>query len=170
MMKDHTVHYSMNRNDWETPDALFDVLDNEFGFVLDAAASEHNHKCIWYYAEGGDLDTLSLDWQGLPSSVAAPRAIWLNPPYGREICKWTEKACSEGLKGPVPVVALVPSRTDTVWWHRDVMKASEVRLIKGRLKFELDGKAVGTAPFPSCVVVWRHNHVGPPVFSAMDRP
>jgi site-specific DNA-methyltransferase (adenine-specific) len=46
---------------------------------------------------------------------------------------------------------LVPSRTDTDWWHRYAMKG-EIRLLRGRLKF---GEATNSAPFPSAVVVFR---------------
>lgn len=49
------------------------------------------------------------------------------------------------------VVALLPARTDTRWWHDCVMKAKEIRFIKGRLRF--DGHK-HNAPFPSAVVVW----------------
>ena len=46
---------------------------------------------------------------------------------------------------------LIPSRTDTRYWHDFIMKADEVRFIKGRLYFN-DGD--GGAPFPSCIVVF----------------
>jgi site-specific DNA-methyltransferase (adenine-specific) len=49
------------------------------------------------------------------------------------------------------VVCLVPARTDTQWWHEYAMK-SEIRFIKGRLKF---GDAENSAPFPSAIVVFR---------------
>lgn len=50
------------------------------------------------------------------------------------------------------VVALIPSRTDTRWWHDYVMLADEIRFIRGRLHF--DGHSQG-APFPSAIVIWR---------------
>ena len=60
----------------------------------------------------------------------------MNPPYGREIGKWMEKAFNESEKGAL-VVCLVPARSDTEWWHK-FARRGEIRLIRGRLKF---GKA-----------------------------
>lgn len=82
-------------------------------------------------------------------------STFCNPPYGREIGKWTRKAMKEAKLGKT-VVLLVPSRTDTVWWHQimDFMEArDEIRFIKGRLKF---GDAKNSAPFPSAVIVFRN--------------
>ena len=91
-------------------------------------------RMIW---GGGLLE----DWVG---------RCWMNPPYGRGIGKWVQKAYEESLKGTL-VVCLLPSRTDTKWWHDYVMKAKEICFIKGRLKF---GGAKNSAPFPSCVVIF----------------
>lgn len=75
----------------------------------------------------------------------------MNPPYGREIGQWVQKAYESAQAGAT-VVCLLPARTDTQWWHRYVLKASEVRFIAGRLKF---GGSTSSAPFPSAVVVFR---------------
>lgn len=75
----------------------------------------------------------------------------MNPPYGREIGLWMRKAYEESLKGCI-VVCLVPSRTDTAWWHDYVQGKAEVRFVRGRLKF---GNAKNSAPFPSAVVIYR---------------
>ena len=75
----------------------------------------------------------------------------MNPPYGREIGKWMKKAYAESLRGNT-VVCLVPSRTDTKWWHEYATKG-KITFIKGRLKFKQNGKS-GSAPFPSAIVVF----------------
>ena len=76
----------------------------------------------------------------------------MNPPYGREIGKWIEKAYKESLKGAV-VICLIPSRTDTKYWHNFIFPyASDIKFIKGRLKFG-DGK--NPAPFPSALVEFK---------------
>ena len=65
------------------------------------------------------------------------------------------------------VVALIPARTDTQYWHDYCMKASEIMLVKGRLKF---GDGTGSAPFPSAVVVFGDKAIlNPPVLSAIER-
>jgi len=75
---------------------------------------------------------------------------------------WVRKAYVEAQKG-ITVVMLLPSRTDTRWWHDWVMKAKEIRFVKGRLKFS----NAGSAPFPSAVVVFgAGEHT--PVVSVMD--
>lgn len=76
----------------------------------------------------------------------------MNPPYGREIKKWIKKAYEESLKKDTLVVCLIPSRTDTLYWHEYIFPfASDIRFIKGRLKF---GDSKNSAPFPSAVIVF----------------
>ncbi len=135
------VHFSSERVDWETPWGLFAELHKEFGFTLDVCAQEHNTKLGNYFSP--DDDGLSQDWSG--------NTCWMNPPYGREIAKWVEKAHSEAQKGTT-VVALLPSRTDTKWFHDFIYKQAEVRFLKGRVRFV---GAKNSAPFPSMIVIWR---------------
>ena len=147
------VHFSSAKSDWETPRRFFDALNAEFKFTLDACASDANAKCSDYFSV--DDDALRQRWDGV---------VWMNPPYGHGIGKWTQKAYEESQRGSV-VVGLIPARTETLWWHEYVMKAEETRLIRGRLRFS--GSSVG-APFPSAVVVWRPGtHVVR--FTTMDR-
>jgi hypothetical protein len=41
--------FSTGKDDWATPPEVFDPLNAEFGFDLDAAALSHNHKCsAWF--------------------------------------------------------------------------------------------------------------------------
>ena len=64
------------------------------------------------------------------------------------------KAYQESMKGAT-VVCLIPSRTDTSYWHDFIFgKASEIRFIKGRLKF---GDSANSAPFPSAIIVFNGN-------------
>lgn len=137
------VHFSSKSDEWETPQAFFDELHKEFSFELDACASSQNYKCPLYLS----VNSLESDWTSITQGT-----IWLNPPYGRKIGKWTEKAKVTANKGNT-VVCLLPARTDTQWWHRDVIGGNaEVRFVKGRLKF---GGAKHSAPFPSAVVIFR---------------
>ena len=134
-----TVHFSSKTDLHSTPQDFFDELNREFGFEVDVCALPVNAKCEKYYTP--EQDGLSQTWEGV---------CWMNPPYGREIGKWIEKAYDSSLSGAT-VVCLVPSRTDTRWWHKHAMKG-EIRFIKGRLKF---GGAKNSAPFPSAVVIFR---------------
>jgi phage N-6-adenine-methyltransferase len=134
------VHFSSKTCLWETPQDFFDELNREFGFTLDVCALPENAKCQRYFTPAED--GLKQEWRGV---------CWCNPPYGREIGEWVEKAREAALAGAT-VVCLLPARTDTAWWHNHVMEATEVRFVRGRLRF---GGGENSAPFPSAVVVFR---------------
>jgi phage N-6-adenine-methyltransferase len=130
-----SILFSSQWSNCETPQSLFNDLDREFHFTLDVCALPYNAKCAHYYTP--DKDGLRQPWGG--------QVCWLNPPYGRAIGLWVAKAYQEALGGAT-VVALLPPRTDTAWWHQYIAKAADVRFIKGRLKFS---NATNSAPFPT---------------------
>ena len=99
--------YSSRSDNWATPQPLFDTLNRIFAFKLDVCADAENKKCSTYYSVRED--GLQQDW-------STHKTVWMNPPYGRTIGQWMEKAYKESLKGCV-VVCLVPARTDKKWWH-----------------------------------------------------
>ena len=84
--------------------------------------------------------------------IGGGQIVFCNPPYGRPISGWIRKCWQEGQKPGTVVVALVPARTDTKWFHNYIWHKAEIRFIKGRLKF---GNAKNTAPFPSMIAIWR---------------
>jgi phage N-6-adenine-methyltransferase len=131
--------FTSDRQDWETPAALFRTLDAEFGFELDVCATKENAKCSAFFSP--EVDGLKEAWHGV---------CWMNPPYGSAIRLWMAKAYSSSLEGAT-VVCLVPSRTDTRWWHDFVMRG-EIRFVEGRVSF---GNGENPAPFPSAIVVFR---------------
>jgi phage N-6-adenine-methyltransferase len=143
------VHFSSETDNWSTPQDFFDKVAAEFGpFDLDPCADATNAKAPKFYTR--EDDGLSRYWRG---------KVWVNPPYGRGIGKWVELAARavNGLCTADLVVMLLPARTDTKWWHDYVIPhASEIRFIKGRLKF---GGARNSAPFPSALVVFRRPDV-----------
>ncbi len=138
-MKKMDVHFSSKSDDWETPQALFDALCREFNLKRDVCASSENKKLPAYWSALDD--GLKQDW--------SDQRCWMNPPYGRAIGKWVQKA-SQG--GAAVVVALLPARTDTRWFHEFIYNKAECRFIKGRLKF---GKCKNSAPFPNMIVIFR---------------
>jgi len=131
--------FRSSREDWETPPDLFNLLDREFRFERDLCASQTNRKCPTFYSRR--QDALSKPWSG---------TCWMNPPYGRAIGAWVRKARQESARGAT-VVCLLPARTDTRWWHRDVMRSDTIRFLLGRITFV---GARSAAPFPSAVVVF----------------
>lgn len=130
-------------DDWATPKELWRELNRQHAFDVDAAASQSNHLCNkWYGLDHEDptrRNGLAGDWDG--------ESIWINPPYGRVIKDWT-KAAVEHYRNGGKVVMLLPSRTDTKWFHEHCL-IGDVEFIKGRLKF---GDAITAAPFPSMIV------------------
>ena len=136
------VHYSSKTNEWSTPQAFFDELNKEFNFTLDPCATRENAKCTKYFTV--EDDGLKQDWSN--------DVVFMNPPYGREIKYWVQKAFEESLKGAT-VVCLIPARTDTTYWHNYIFgKADDIRFIKGRLKF---GGSKNPAPFPSAIIIYK---------------
>ena len=119
---------SLNQN-WRTPQKLYEELNKEFAFDFDPCPVNPS------------FDGLNIEWGN---------CNFVNPPYNK-ISEWVKKSFEEWKKGKT-VVLLIPSRTDTRWWHDYIMKATEIRFIKGRLKFN-DNK--GSAPFPSAIVVFK---------------
>ena len=145
---------------WATPRALFEELDREFSFEVDAAALPTNTKVPHRYITP-EMNSLDQDWHKWG------RSIWLNPPYGRGIEQWIKKAYDESLKG-CTVAVLIFARTDTRWWQRWAMKAAQVRLIEGRVHFDKGG-TVGPATAPSAVLVFSES-LRVPQFSKVKLP
>lgn len=133
--------FSSGNDEWPTPKALFDSLDSEFHFTLDPCATDDNHKCQKYYTK--ETNGLSKSWAG--------ERVFCNPPYS-EIAKWVEKSFYESRNDNTLIVLLIPARTDTKYFHDYILYRSEIRFIKGRVKF---GEAKFNAPFPSMIVVFR---------------
>lgn len=135
--------FSSETPEWETPQDLFDELNKEFNFELDVCATKENAKCKDFFSlkENGLLQ----DWSG--------KRIWCNPPYGREIGKWVEKAfLTQTDNYTTTIVLLLPARTDTKWFHDYLYNIADLRFLKGRLKF---GKSKNSAPFPSMLAIFK---------------
>lgn len=140
------VLFSSQSDEWSTPQGFFEKLDAEFRFTLDPCSTDENAKCEKHYTR--EQDGLKQSWHG--------ETVFCNPPYGREIGKWVEKCANEARAGAT-VVMLIPARTDTTWFHKHIYGQTEVRFIRGRLKF---GGSRNSAPFPSMVVVFKKEVVG----------
>ena len=136
------VLFSSAKEEWETPQDLFNALNDEFHFTVDVCALPENAKCNEYFTP--EMDGLVQHWGGV---------CWCNPPYGRKIINWVIKAKMAQSTGAT-VVMLLPARTDTKWFHEYIYNGwnTEIRFIKGRLKF---GGSKNAAPFPSMIVIFK---------------
>jgi len=147
--------FSSKSNEWETPPEFFKMLEDEFSFTLDPAATEENHLCKKYYTM--ETDGLNQSWKG--------ETVFVNPPYGRgSIDRWVEKCFDEAFHG-TKIVLLIPSRTDTKWFHKYIYAPANgssygdirYRFLKGRLKFKnklYPQEKLTPAPFPSMLVYY----------------
>ncbi len=148
-MKGNKVLHSSASDEWSTPQDFFDILDKEFEFDVDGAATNENKKCPEYCTD-------YLNFKASPCKV-----IWLNPPYSM-CAEFMKKSWELAMEGHV-IVCLIPARTDTKYWHEYCSRACEIRFLKGRLKF---GNSTNSAPFPSAVVIF--NGVQPLVVKHWD--
>ena len=123
------VVFSAQRDNWKTPKKFYEELNKEFDFDFDPCPPNPT------------FDGLNIEWG---------KCNFVNPPYS-QIKLWTKKGYEEYLKGKT-VVFLIPSRTDTIYWHEYCMKAAEIRFIKGRLKFDDHNNS---APFPSALIIFK---------------
>lgn len=145
--KVESVHLLNKSDEWETPKYIFDILNEEFNFDLDPAATHENHVCEKYFTK--EFDGLGRSWRN--------HTVFLNPPYSRQIGRWIEKAYNESRDPYTTVVCLIPSSTDTKWWHKYCMKANEIRFIKGRIKFKNKFyPVINSARFSSSVVIFKN--------------
>jgi phage N-6-adenine-methyltransferase len=161
------VHFSSATSEHATPQVLWDRLNKKFRFTIDVAATAENAKCARFYTK--EDSGLLASWAG--------ETVWMNPPYGepeypchKTNCKkkrcrergfcvyeyvpgvidWVRKAHEE--RHEAIIVALLPSRTDAVWFQQYVLPyVTKDSFLPGRLKF---GDSKNSAPFPSCVVVF----------------
>lgn len=135
--------FSSASDEWSTPLALFRAIESAYGPCdFDPCATAANAKCPTFLTK--EIDGLRVPW------IGDHRRAFVNPPYSN-VQGWIEKCVAEACAG-LPVVALVPARTDTRWWWYAMNYAESVRFLKGRVAFERPEGGATCAPFPSAVI------------------
>lgn len=151
---------------WETPTDIVSQLSQVYDWDIDLCASRPN-VCEQFWSE--EQNSLEQDWLG-----RGP--CWMNPPYGRGIRAWMDKARHAAINSDFSCVSLVPSRTGSAWWQDNMWAATMIVYVRGRLTFgsdeywkylwttpEIDGEENplygkdGTryaAPFDSAFILW----------------
>lgn len=160
-----TAQQENPRSAWGTPDWFYKLLNEEFHFTLDAAASAENTKCGQYFTRNDNA--LNQDW--------GKHVVFVNPPYGgpRAACKgkylpeatlgaWNAKASTASNDGAT-VALLMPSDTGTEWMCNAGRYAREIRLITPRIEFapEEGIKESGNRG-PSALIVYRPGPIQSP--------
>lgn len=132
--------FTSNSDEWETPRELYTSLNKRFKFTLDPCSTKENHLCNKYYTK--EENGLCKSWKG--------ETVFVNPPYSK-IKQWVEKCYKEYETNGTTVVLLIPSRTDTRYFHEYIYHKAEIEFIKGRLHFS---NSKNSAPFPSMIVIY----------------
>ncbi len=73
-----------------------------------------------------DDDGLAQDWFG---------RVWCNPPYGRQVNKWLEKAIASYKSGEVEAVILLLNRTGAAWYKQLKKKVTAICEVNTRIVF-----------------------------------
>lgn len=133
--------FTSNSDEWKTPLELYTKLNERFKFTLDPCSTKENHLCDKYYTK--EENGLCKSWKG--------ETVFVNPPYS-EIKQWVEKCYKEHEINGTTVVMLIPSRTDTRYFHKFIYHKAEIEFIKGRLHFS---NSKNSAPFPSMIVIYQ---------------
>jgi phage N-6-adenine-methyltransferase len=123
------------KDDWQTPPAVLDALDAEFGFWLDAA-SDRLGGFGAYLGPGSEFgEDGRAEWPAVP--LHAPPVAWLNSPYSRALGGlkvWHERAWEQSRRGWT-VVVLCPPHMGRQWFQQYGWRCDEMRIYKRRLAF-----------------------------------
>jgi phage N-6-adenine-methyltransferase len=131
------------RQDYETPDAFFELCDREFNFGWDLAAHADNHKCPRWFGPGSPYaaDSLLTPWWDLREWS------WLNPPFA-DIKPWARKCLEESERG-ARIAMLTLASTGANWFRDYCWNHCDIRFLNGRLKFK-----GATGPFPKDLALY----------------
>lgn len=114
--------------EWSTPQELFNKLNDEFHFTLDACAQPFNAKCTKFFSP--KQDGLKQSWKG--------EQVFCNPPSGtKSFYQWVKKASEEAHKKGTLVVMLLPVSTDSEWFKTYIyhQPGVTIRFLPERVKF-----------------------------------
>lgn len=144
MQYKHQYRTENQKDEWQTPDYIFNPLNEIFQFTVDGAATSRNSLCPVHFSDG-----LKDSWQG--------HRVFCNPPYSSgQYGNWIQKAIGEYLLGNSESVLLLPASWETKAFDDAWENASYFIFPHKRIKFELFGESQGGAPFSSLIVVFMH--------------
>jgi phage N-6-adenine-methyltransferase len=149
-----SVYHKCNRgkstpDDNETPPEIFNQLDREFNFTIDAAATSENAKCSKFFTKE-DCAIKQKSW-------GKDEVVFLSPPSNKQDkTKFIIKAYNESQKGTI-VVLLLANATDSQYFKKWLSKG-EVRFIRGRIKFHRFGLQLNNhVPYGSMICIFKKN-------------
>ena len=120
------------RQEWATPDDLWQVVNAEFKFDIDVCARAGNAKCDNFIPPRDNALSEDVSWLDTMSHYG-PRVAWCNPGFARPL-PWLEKAWREARKGGV-VVVMGLAGCSTEWFDYCARNCTEIRLLSPRVQF-----------------------------------
>jgi hypothetical protein len=152
--------------DWCTPPELVEVVTSIFGgrIDLDPCSNPWSRTAAALEVMPRLWDSGTHDWApgrrdtvvfGDGIRTAWTGAVYVNPPYGRELDAFMDRSV-RAAKGEerASVIMLAPAKTSRRCWQRTVPRASAVCFLDGRVDFELEGGAKSGVWFSSALVLW----------------
>lgn len=125
---------TIKKDEWETPQWLFDIINKQYKFQMDCCANKKNTKCfIW-----------SENFEGV---VMRNYISWMNPPFSKSKLMFEQffKIIEKGI-------AIYRSdNLDTQLWQDIILKNADwVFFFRGRINYEgMEGKG---SRFPSALI------------------
>lgn len=123
-----------DRDEWETPQWLFDKLDLQYNFQFDCCAIEDNTKC----------DCYAIDFFKIKSVGSM---CWMNPPFSKakEMFKHFFKVVNKGI-----AIYRCDNMETPLWQDIILPNADWIFIPKGRIAYEgIEGKG---SRFPSALI------------------
>ena len=143
--------FKSNSIEYSTPQILFNSMNILYNFELNVCASVENAKCKLFYTK--EDDSLTKEWTG---------NCWMNPPFNKQLGKFVLKMHRDFLKYGGIKCALIPVRSNTIWWSKVVLDA-ECVFINGEVNFNEEKRGLW---LPMCLLVFGNNKRGQ--FSVID--
>ena len=150
------------KDEWRTDLELFNLLNMEFEFQLDAAATKENALCTAYYTR--ETDALSHPWVMPERGI---HRVYCNPPFSR-VGDFLLKGREESEKGAICVFLVRADGLETKWWRDGVLyqeesmniyypfyhPAYQIRFLSPRTNYyRPDGTKASGVTFPSAIIV-----------------
>ena len=146
------IHWALDvklaRDSRFTPASFMEPIYHAFG-EIDLDPCGHPSSPVIarrrFILSDGD-DGLTTPWSG--------RFVFVNPPYSKQL-DWVRRAHNQWEAGNVnTVVCLVPTRTDSEFFHDKVLDEADLYLLQGRLRFLKEAGKPQATPFSLMVVAF----------------
>jgi len=125
----------IERDDWHTPQWLFDMINTQYNFKMDCCADPNNSKCVMWHTDF------------LNKLINRELTCWMNPPFSKARNMFEHFFDVVG-KG---VCIYRCDNLETALWQDVILKhATWIFIPKGRISYE--GKEGKGSRFPSALI------------------